>query len=152
MLVTLWDNPVLFAAVLGSLFLLWWWGRYSQTFSGFKATFVGCAIILLLGFTWNKIPAFPDLAHHFSIAALPFAFAVVLLVLLAVMLIAVVNRRHAAIDRGMRDLPLRREEKCPHCGQRGYLHSYEVQVGRRLMIQRMCSDCAAQRDGQLSSI
>lgn len=152
MLLDIWNNPVLCAAIVGSVFLLWWWGRYSQTFSGFKVTCVGCAIILILGMTWDKIPDLADLAHRLSTTVLPLVFAALVIVLIVIMLVLLASHRRSAVDRGLRDLPPVREQKCPHCRQRGFLHSYEVKSGRHLVIQRMCSDCAARKDAKFSSI
>jgi len=161
MLLAIWNNPVLCAALVGSVFLLWWWGRYSKTLSGFKTTCVGCAIILLIGMFWDKIPDLAGLATFLSTTVLPLVFGSLVIVLIVVMLATLASRRRAAISRASRpfrrDLPKSREprlgdQKCRYCHQRGFLYRYEVQKGRHLEIQVMCSDCAGKRDAQLSSI
>jgi hypothetical protein len=157
----LWGNPVLLTAVVGTIFLLYWWVRYGRSFRGFQATCIGIAIILAIGFFWDKLPALGDLARALSTTLLPLALVFLLLTLIVTMLAALLSRRRAAIGRALRPfenrLPRSRElrlgdQKCRYCHQRGFLYRYEVQSGRHLEIQVMCSDCAAQRDATLSSI
>jgi hypothetical protein len=148
---TLWHNPFLFAAVLGALFLFYWWFRYThRTFWGFRVTCVGSTIVLLLGLFWNKLQILEDLARTLSVAVLPVVFALLFIFLVATVLILMMSRRHAAKERASASLPFPREMKCALCKQRGYLHDYEVPSGRHgRMIRRMCNDCAAKQGAKM---
>jgi hypothetical protein len=148
------SDPSLCVALLGSLFLFYWWLRHLRSgLRGFLLTVAGSAIVLLIVLlSQNKVPAFSGLAQMLSATLLPLVLACVALILVVLVLVGLLSRRRAAIGRASMRLPNVGEQKCPHCRQRGFLYRYEVGRGRHRELQLMCSDCAAQRDGKLSPL
>lgn len=145
------SSSALHVVVLSGVFflLVWWLFHFRSGLRGFGLVVVGSAIILIAGYGWGAVTA---LLRALQVSVLPVALAFVVLLLLAVSLIAVLNRSGAA-RRRMAHLLIPKETKCPSCKQQGYLHEYEVQGGRRgRMVQRLCNDCAARKNAKLVGI
>lgn len=150
MLPSILSDGIHVVAVAAVVFLcLWWLFHLRSGLRGFVLTVIGSMIIMAAGFNWKAVFSLITLLQ---VAVLPVVLAFAVIFLLTLLLIAIWSRRNAAEERAKAHLPSPAEMKCPFCRQRGYLHDYEVPSGRRgRLIQRMCSDCASQKDAKLVS-
>lgn len=138
-----------FLAIVGIVFLFFWWllhlrsGRF-----GFLLVVIGSVALLSLAFGFSFLKG---IASMLSISMGIVGLAGVLLFSVAFGLITISSRRSFLLERASAHLPSPEQMQCPYCTQHGYLHDYEVPVegSRHRMIQRMCNDCAARRSATL---
>ena len=132
-------------AIAGCLFLVIWWlfhlrsGRY-----GFTLTCIGCTVILAATFGYTGELA--GVGSFVKAAVLPTAITVAVIIFLAMSLMALLNRRMAAIRAARRGQSF--HGRCPRCNQLGTLMEYEVPLGKRgRQYMQMCNDCGAREPG-----
>ncbi len=140
---TLTNGIALFLAILGALFLFYWWAVHrSSGLRGFVLALVGSIALVALSTSWGHWAA---LAKALEATALPL-FIVCGSIFITVLISISIGHWRGMVRPFQRKNGMLDQAPCPECRRVDFLHEYAVPGGRHgSRIRLMCSDCAAQK-------